>query len=177
MGFYERLLSSVDCSSRINRKHLCHECNFNVDLTNIFDIIKIVFHFFLKTAETLDFPQLATVGNVLVGILVTVFIVCELGQRVTDIFESFSMELEQCVWYLPPIKMQRMYLIFLAHTQQTPNIQGYGNITCTRDTFERVIVLPFTITIFLILFSSVSLFTKTIHGGFSYFMTIRQIYG
>lgn len=76
--------------------------------------------------------------NVLIGIFVTVFAVCEIGQGVSDRFEIFEEKLTQYDWYLLPIKMQRMYLIFMAHTQQTPNIQAFGNIVCSRETFKTV---------------------------------------
>lgn len=50
----------------------------------------------------------------------------------------FDKELERCAWHTLPIQIQRMYLIFISDTQQTENIKCYGNIQCTRKTFEQV---------------------------------------
>lgn len=93
---------------------------------------------FFKTAETPDIAQLVGLFNVLLGVLMVVFIACECGERVTGQFETLEDTLTKCNWYSYPIEMQRIYLIFLAHTQQTSNIQSYGSITCTRETFKMV---------------------------------------
>lgn len=66
------------------------------------------------------------------------FVVCEFGERVDNHFNAFHDEFCQCDWYLFPIKMQRMVIIFLGTTQQPAIIQGYGNITLTRADFKKV---------------------------------------
>lgn len=68
------------------------------------------------------------------------FVVCELGERMTYQFERFHQELERCDWHTLSIKMQRMYLVFVSDTQQTMNIACYGNILCLRDTFRKVFI-------------------------------------
>lgn len=90
-----------------------------------------------------NISELAVTLNVLIGIVTAVFIVCESGERVSDKFESFAMKLSQSDWHSLSIKMQRIFLVFLAHTQQTPNIRGYGNILCTRVTFKKVFFFRF----------------------------------
>lgn len=55
-------------------------------------------------------------------------------------FEMFNHELDQCNWYLYPIKMQRMLAIVMVNSQQTVFIRGYGNLACVRDYFKRVII-------------------------------------
>ena len=67
------------------------------------------------------------------------FVICELGERVTDQFDQFGEELAQCEWNELPIEMQRMYLIFLSDTKHRLNIRSYGGIICTRETFKMVI--------------------------------------
>lgn len=63
---------------------------------------------------------------------------CEFGSAVTDEFESFSNELYQCKWYLYPIEIKQMMVIFIAETQDTVFVQGFGNIVCVRDSFKKV---------------------------------------
>lgn len=66
------------------------------------------------------------------------FSICELGEQVNHQFEIFGEELERCNWNNLPTELQRMYLIFLSDIQQPVNIQSYGGIICSRDTFEKV---------------------------------------
>lgn len=82
--------------------------------------------------EILDAPMIAS------WMFELLFAICELGERVTIGFESFGDELERCDWYKLPTKMQRMHLMFLVDTQQPVNIECFGNILCTRDTFKKV---------------------------------------
>lgn len=62
---------------------------------------------------------------------------CEIGEMVSNQFNSFNAELVECNWYLYPIKMQQMFMIFMSNAQQPTNIHGYGNILCTRRTVEE----------------------------------------
>lgn len=71
-------------------------------------------------------------------VYVALFFVCEFGQRVTNQFELFGEELEQCDWDTLPIEMQRMYVIFLSGTQQPVNVACYFNVLCTREIFQTV---------------------------------------
>lgn len=65
-------------------------------------------------------------------------VACEPGERVSHRFHQFGMEFERCEWNKLPIEEQRMYLIFLSDTQQPKNIQAYGGVLCSRETFKRV---------------------------------------
>lgn len=84
-------------------------------------------------------PILLTCLQAMFQILVVDFLICELGERVSREYETFYNKLCECDWYALSIEMQQKYLIFLAHTQQTPNISCFGNVTCTRETFKKVI--------------------------------------
>lgn len=75
----------------------------------------------------------------MVQLLLFDFLICEFGERLSSKYEMFHKKLHECNWYSLPIEIQRMYLIFMAHTQQTPNISCYGNFTCTPNTFKKVI--------------------------------------
>lgn len=65
-------------------------------------------------------------------------LVCELGERVAKQFDLFDDKLNLCKWYLFPIDVQRMLLIFICDTQQPKFVRGFGNIICTRDSFKSV---------------------------------------
>lgn len=71
-----------------------------------------------------------------------IFLVCELGETVTNQYEILNAELYQCTdWYSFPIGMQRMFVTFMSCTQRPVFIHGYGNklTQCTRETFKKVI--------------------------------------
>lgn len=67
-----------------------------------------------------------------------IFIFCSCGEMMTSEFDMISNELNQCKWYLLPLKVQELFLIFVANSQQAQFIQGYANIICTRETFQIV---------------------------------------
>ena len=79
----------------------------------------------------------------LILILIPVFgllvIGCDVNERLTGKFERFDDDLWEQNWYLYPIKLQQMFLIFGLDTQQPVNVRGYGNILCTRETLKKVI--------------------------------------
>lgn len=66
---------------------------------------------------------------------------CELGEMVTDQFETFADACVQCKWYLLPIKMQLQYGTFMCGVQQPTYIRGFGNIECARETLKKVCML------------------------------------
>lgn len=68
----------------------------------------------------------------------TVFAICELGENVTHRFNVFDEKLDDSDWFLYPIEMQRLFLIFLSGSQQPTIIQGYANTVCTRVAFKNV---------------------------------------
>lgn len=65
-------------------------------------------------------------------------LLCEPGARVTNQFEVFSNGVNQGDWYLLPIKVQRMYVIFLSDTQHPIKIRSFANITSERETLKNV---------------------------------------
>lgn len=82
-------------------------------------------------------PQLLLI---LYGILrvIVVFIACELGRRMIDVFDGIELTIEQFDWYLFPIKMQRMLPAIIAVAQRSVSMQCFGSIICTRDVFKNV---------------------------------------
>lgn len=70
---------------------------------------------------------------------------CEFGEMVTHQFHLFDDEIYRCNWYLLPVRLQKMHLIFMQNTQQPTIIRGYPNIWCTREIFKMVISSMFCI--------------------------------
>lgn len=162
---------------------------FNLFLCNLF----------FKSLNRSNLPELVTVLLVLIQIFALVCTVCLFGENVTTQFEKFKKTLCQCDWYLFPIELKQMYVVFVAFTQQTPKIHGYGNIACTRVTFKKVRFsilwisqkqmkwiwnvddahswkyFPYFYT--KMFFFLLYLILQTIRGSFSYFMTLSKISG
>lgn len=96
-----------------------------------------VFHHFLQSKPTELIPPFFIV----LLTFAIIFSVCECGERVTHQSNTFNYELSQCDWYLMPIEVQRLLVVFMAYTQQPLLLRGYGNIVCTRDAFKSVSIL------------------------------------
>lgn len=77
-------------------------------------------------------------SSVTAWIFGSLFFVCEIGDQVTFHFDLFGKELERFDWHMLPIKTQQFYSIFLSDTQQAKNIECYGNVLLTRESFKRV---------------------------------------
>lgn len=82
--------------------------------------------------------QMFLLVYLLLIVLMLLLILCEPGHLCAQAFEKFEMELSECDWYLLPIEMQSMYMIFLADTQNSVNMKGYGGIVCERETMKKV---------------------------------------
>lgn len=67
-----------------------------------------------------------------------IFAFCELGAQVTHQFNSLDDVLCQVKWYILPIEVQRMVIMFMLDAQQAVFLRGYGNIVCSRDSFKNV---------------------------------------
>lgn len=68
---------------------------------------------------------------------VSMFLICEMGQMVSNHFNRFSDKIYMCDWYFLPLELQQMFVIIIMNAQPVL-IRGYGNVECTRDSFKRV---------------------------------------
>lgn len=75
----------------------------------------------------------------IIPVLGLIFLSCDLGQRLSNVFDEFNNDAWTKNWYLYPLELQRMFLLFGAGTQQSVNIRCYGNILCIRETMRKVI--------------------------------------
>lgn len=69
---------------------------------------------------------------------VIIFIVCELGQRLTNEFDTYNHTLYQCNWYAFPIELRHMFIVVLMNAQQPVVIKGFADTLCARESFEKV---------------------------------------
>lgn len=110
--------------------------------------------------------------------IIIIFLLCELCEMVTSQFRMLNVKLCQRKWYLFPIEVQRMLVIFISDTQQPVYIRGFGNISCTRQTFKKVHFIFLTLRMYLeqMKWNNVFFFIlQTINGGFSYFMMLQRV--
>lgn len=67
-----------------------------------------------------------------------IFVICELGQRVTNGFEDVGYTIEQLNWHLFPFKLWQTLPIFIIASQQPVRFDIFGSISCSRDDFKSV---------------------------------------
>lgn len=68
----------------------------------------------------------------------SLFIFCEMGQRINLAFAECSEMADQFDWYLFPTKIQRMLPMIFRFTQRPLEIVCFGSTACDRDTFKLV---------------------------------------
>ena len=57
---------------------------------------------------------------------------------VTGSFADLNDAIYQLDWYTFPSEIQRMLPTLMINAQQEVNIKGFGNVLCTRETFQKV---------------------------------------
>lgn len=67
-----------------------------------------------------------------------IFVLCDCGQHVTKKFIEVDNTIYQSDWYAFPDDVQRMLPIVMMGAQESVIIQGFGNLTCTREAFKKV---------------------------------------
>lgn len=70
--------------------------------------------------------------------LALVFIACELGQRIADVFSEIGFRIDQSNWYLFSIEIKQMLPMIIANAQQPVTLECFGSISCIRDVFKNV---------------------------------------
>lgn len=64
---------------------------------------------------------------------------CEIGQRFTNAFSDVDDVLGQLKWYLLPIEVQRILPIAIMYSQEPLLVKFFGNMSCSREQFKKVI--------------------------------------
>lgn len=69
------------------------------------------------------------------------FVICELGERLSKKFADFNDALYQCDWYSFPIGMQQILLTMIMNAQEPVIMKGFANTLCARESFLKVFFL------------------------------------
>lgn len=67
-----------------------------------------------------------------------VFIVSELGERVSDAHNEVFSRMEQLNWYSMPLEMQRLLPTIICVTQHPVLLKCFGSISLSRELFKKV---------------------------------------
>lgn len=71
------------------------------------------------------------------------FLFCNFGQYVTNEFSEIDNLIYFCDWYTFPKEIQRILPTVIATAQQPVILEGFANLTCTREAFKKVNQLQF----------------------------------
>lgn len=99
------------------------------------------FPFISKWAEHSNLMDIIIIAYLIILIISLLFVFCEGGHFCTATFENIEDDVVQCDWYLLPIKLQRMYMVFLASTQNPNEISTFFSITSGRETSKKVFAI------------------------------------
>lgn len=72
------------------------------------------------------------------GGFIPIFLLCDLGERLTYRFNQIDNAIFQCNWYKYPIEIQTVLPIIVNNTQQSFVLSGMGNIQCSHDALKNV---------------------------------------
>lgn len=108
---------------------------------HLFLVISLYFNFWVRQLDSgSNSTEIMVLSMAFTWTFLFVFAICEPGECVTKEFDGFCRELERYDWYLLPIDLRRSYWIFLLNAHESINIQCYGRVMCTRETFKKVLV-------------------------------------
>lgn len=103
----------------------------------------IVFLLFSKSEQVLNPFDITTMVVIIFWSMMAIFLVCEIGERLTKEFSAFEESLIQSDWYAYPNGMRRIFALILANAQKPVIVQGFGSTFCVREYFRLVIALFF----------------------------------
>lgn len=66
------------------------------------------------------------------------FSFCYFGQNITDQFAEFGDTIYQSEWYSFPNEVMQLLPFFMNATQKPVVLRGFGNVSCTRESFRKV---------------------------------------
>lgn len=70
---------------------------------------------------------------------ITVFVVCDLCERATSLVGEIDV-IGELNWYTFPHEMQKVLPTILRMSQQPCELKFFGQLSCSRDTYKKVIV-------------------------------------
>lgn len=69
---------------------------------------------------------------------VIIFVICEIGHRVSKAFEETDILFDRLHWYSFPIEMWHMLPTVFAAAQEPIVFNVFGSISCSREDFKKV---------------------------------------
>lgn len=117
--------------------------NENGKLSGVFHYrcYKLRFSFYLQQQD-IDPVEMMTFVFQLEGSLLTVFAMCELGERVRMAFDEIRISIDQLKWYLIPKRARKMLPVILILSQEPIGFTIFGSILSNRITFKEVCFNP-----------------------------------
>lgn len=94
----------------------------------------------LKSKPQIDYLALLVTITEVFHAFFTVGLVCEMGERVCDMFSAIDETMDEIDWYLYPIDVQRMLPAIMIVAQKQIYVEFFGSITASRETFRQVSV-------------------------------------
>lgn len=68
----------------------------------------------------------------------SVFVVCELCQRVSQAFNEVNGVFTEFDWIVFPKEVKRLIPISIIFAQQAIDVKFFGSLNCSRDSFKQV---------------------------------------
>ena len=73
-----------------------------------------------------------------IAAIMLMFVICELGQRVSNAFDEIGDEFDKFNWYRFPNEINRLLPMLMAETQESVTLEVFGSLTCCRIVLKSV---------------------------------------
>lgn len=98
----------------------------------------ILYPAIIKLSGTASFSELLNLPiNTIYPCCMLLFF-CESGEQISERFNDIYELICRMDWYTFPIEFQRIMPIILIGTQKPIELNGFGNVPCTRENFKSV---------------------------------------
>lgn len=109
-----------------------------ISFSKVYFWIYIRFGFVKHQDASVDPLEIIALISQLSITFLSVFCICDLGERVRTAFDEIEMMLDQLKWYLVPKGTRKMLSIIFMAFQRPVEITIFGSISCDRITFKLV---------------------------------------
>lgn len=82
--------------------------------------------------------MLVEIAFIIVQATASVFVACEVGQRLSNAYSEIADVFDQLNWYLLPIEVRRILPTIILYVQQPIEIMFFGSLSLNRAQFKRV---------------------------------------
>lgn len=72
------------------------------------------------------------------GPVIHLYLICHIGESITDRLQGIGEEIYQINWYLLPIQTQKMLPFSLIIAEKADYLKTFGSIACTLEMFQKV---------------------------------------